>query len=114
MSGGARVRGEDVKDCVDTFGFLFGEVLIDGEVEGGRAPDGVPLLGEDGRPNGELGGEERLDEAQEIVGEGADEVAACRTLPRIRRFLESASSPRLRVLTARATPQIRKNIDTIS
>ena len=39
--------------------------------------------GEDGHPNGKLGGEEREDDAQHIVREVADEVAACRMLPRI-------------------------------
>ena len=74
------MRGEYVEYCVNTFGFPDGDVSVDGEVEGGGAPEGAPPLGEDGCPQGRLGGESGDDDVQHLVGEVVDEVEACQRL----------------------------------
>ena len=45
VSGGARVRGEDLVDRGDAFAFAVGEVVVDQQVEGDGASEGLPPLG---------------------------------------------------------------------
>ena len=75
-SGGARVRGEDLVDRGDAFAFAVDEVVVDQQVEGDGAPEGLPPLGEDGCPKSGLGGEAGDNDLQNLVGEVADEVEA--------------------------------------
>ena len=108
-SGGARVRGEDLVSRGDAFAFAVGEVVVDQQVEGDGAPEGLPPLGEDGFPKSGLGGEAGDNDLQHLVGEVADEVEAHRRLFRI--WLDPPSlAGRLglhlsRWLVTHATPQ---------
>jgi hypothetical protein len=45
------MRSEDLRNCSDAFAFLIVEVVVDGEVERCRAPEGAPPMGQTGCPH---------------------------------------------------------------
>ena len=82
-AGGAGVVGEDPGDDGDVLaGVARAEAAVDRQVERrrGRAPEGAPPAREDLRARAVLGGEERDDGAEDVVGEVADEIVGASLL----------------------------------